>query len=161
MAPSLRLSPAAVDLVATCAPVTPHLPLMEAAEHARFHLGMSSLVGRGWRGGVARVARDWGAIGITLGDQVYLRDAAGADDPGLVLHELVHVAQARVTPLAWFFVRYGLAYSQGRLAGLGDRAAYAAIDAEVEARKVEQVARSLRWPIPLLIPADPQRGAAT
>ncbi len=76
-----------------------------------------------------------GVRAMTLGRVVLVR-AGHAGDRALLAHELVHVRQWRERGAAGFLVGYLREYLRGRRAGLGHRAAYSAIGAEREARRL-------------------------
>lgn len=75
-----------------------------------------------------------GVAGMTIGRWILLRRGR-EDDLSLIAHELVHVRQWRERGAVRFLASYLVAYARGRWAGLGHHGAYAAIPAEVEARR--------------------------
>jgi hypothetical protein len=86
-----------------------------------------------------------GADGMTVGNLVLLRDDRSTDgDRALLAHELVHVRQFAEQGALRFLGDYVRDYLAGRRRGLSHRKAYLAIDAEREAREVEDEWRRRR-----------------
>ena len=126
-----------------------------AARVTRFVVGLNARDARvAWHVGILPVARRWGAVGVTLGPFVYLREDKHLHSWPLLVHETTHVAQFIERGQPAFLLRYGLHYLRGRARGLPDRAAYEEIVDEAEARAVESVARQSASPrSPYLVPA--------
>ncbi|MEM9466409.1 MAG: DUF4157 domain-containing protein [Actinomycetota bacterium] len=79
-----------------------------------------------------------GADGMTVGNLVFLRDDRSTrGDRALLAHELVHVRQFAEQGALGFLTSYVRDYLGGRRRGLSHREAYLAIDAEREARAIE------------------------
>lgn len=89
-----------------------------------------------WPPGVAAMAMPWG---------IYVRTDLLGGDPEvlarLLVHELVHVRQWRTLGTVGFLRRYLADYLRGRVGGLDHRSAYLAIDAEIEADRIERTLR--------------------
>jgi hypothetical protein len=83
-----------------------------------------------------------GTTAVTLRRTIYFHPEVedGWTDENLarlLAHELAHVRQFRRLGVGPFVIRYTFDYLKGRRTGLGHRAAYAAIELEVEAREAE------------------------
>lgn len=81
-----------------------------------------------------------GTGAMALPKAVYLSPDAFSGSPAslgpLLLHELVHIRQWKRDGIVGFLWRYVGAYLAGRLRGMSHRAAYLAIPAEAEARRI-------------------------
>ncbi|RAL21674.1 hypothetical protein DL240_12525 [Lujinxingia litoralis] len=90
---------------------------------------------------VAHVALRRSASGITLREQIFVRetvvDAELRLPLYLLIHEMAHVVQFLRDGTTNFLARYLAEYSRGLLAGMGDHQAYLNISYEVEARLAE------------------------
>ncbi|RLE13896.1 MAG: hypothetical protein DRJ28_06615 [Actinobacteria bacterium] len=84
---------------------------------------------------------------ITLGNSIFVAQdgyeaVVSGKNPGLLVHELVHVDQWRREGRVAFVSRYAIEYARNRLIGLDHRTAYRAIGFEVAAYDVSE--RALR-----------------
>ena len=126
-----------------------------AATDVRFYIGMHWADGRAlWHRPVLAFARRWGAVGITLGTDVYLLNDSDRADWPLLVHECVHVAQFIERGTMSIVAGYPMEYMRNRAKGQKDMRAYTNIQIEVEARRVEAGARKH------LRPKDPMLEAA-
>lgn len=144
-----RLTPPARDAV--CAALSDEDGLAQvaarASEQVRFIPRLAALSPAPlWHRVTLSGARRRRVAGITLGDVVYLAGEPQLDDWPLLVHETVHVAQAKARTVTRFLTRYVWDYLALRLDGLDDHEAYLGIEAERQARRVEARARQLALP---------------
>lgn len=121
--------------------IAPTSLLREAVGAAEIVPFQGQLLLQGVRPIIAFGALHSTARGITLGQEIYLRQDVFAPDgtiPAyLLVHEVAHVVQYLRDGTSRFLTRYLSEYFQGLLKLQSGREAYLAISYEVEARQVE------------------------